>query len=57
MGMTTWENFSIYAIDFVVEACRLDGYDNIAGTQLPFKRTVVEACRLDGYDNFKAITF
>ena len=36
----------------VVEACRLDGYDNLGVTHLVGGLHVVEACRLDGYDNF-----
>ena len=38
--------------DPVVEACRLDGYDNSSG-MLGFRKVVVEACRLDGYDNIE----
>ena len=43
------------ALNEVVEACRLDGYDNqfVFGSQL--RTHVVEACRLDGYDNSASV--
>ena len=38
---------------FVVEAYRLDRYDNIYFSNGYFTGTVVEAYRLDRYDNFR----
>ena len=35
----------------VVEAYRMDGYDNFDDIKLLWNRSVVEAYRLDGYDN------
>ena len=54
MGMTTSELQSITGQRHqVVEACRLDGYDNFAWKLYQCSVSVVEACRLDGYDNTK----
>ncbi len=50
--MTTFDGDVLTLGKFVVEACRLDGYDNflVEGELLSVGK-VVEACRLDGYDN------
>ena len=54
--MDGYDNFGAIASIarvLVVEACRLDGYDNVAAeTVVSDILVVVEACRLDGYDNF-----
>ena len=39
----------------VVEACRLDRYDNFYDLTVRRQPGVVEACRLDGYDNIKIV--
>ena len=49
--MTTGVCLRILTITGVVEACRLDGYDNYSNYFLQTILLVVEACRLDGYDN------
>ena len=51
MGMTTASSYNHVGF-LVVEACRLDGYDNGIDVQLSIA-SVVEACRLDGYDNHR----
>ena len=55
MGMTTFEIYVNILNKEVVEACRLDGYDNFDLVAEQRECDVVEACRLDGYDNFVAL--
>ena len=50
--MTTVPDYVIITNRNVVEACRLDRYDNChCYTNECFHNIVVEACRLDRYDN------
>ena len=52
LGMTTVHVHRFFVTGNVVEACRLDGYDNrLTSSPGLSGMSVVEACRLDGYDN------
>ncbi len=51
--MTTVKSKLIVGSSSVVEAYRLDRYDNISFTQKLHEEQVVEAYRLDRYDNFE----
>ena len=52
MGMTTSHCPALTDQTIVVEAYRLDGYDNMKMGAVRRSTPVVEAYRLDGYDNF-----
>ncbi len=49
--MTTFWSLEMVGYHLVVEAYRLDRYDNFREQDLPLCRQVVEAYRLDRYDN------
>ena len=51
--MTTWPNYNRKNIAVVVEAYRLDRYDNLKQLNIGLVGSVVEAYRLDRYDNLK----
>ena len=49
--MTTRQECQLWDPQYVVEAYRLDRYDNFNGGSVESENHVVEAYRLDRYDN------
>ena len=52
--MTTELRFLLFMQFLVVEAFRLEGYDDPSGGTWPDGHVVVEAFRLEGYDDLSA---
>ncbi len=55
--MTTLAELSSHFSEIVVEAYRLDRYDNFSEVEEALHFVVVEAYRLDRYDNFETALF
>ena len=54
--MTTSNSGIMFCFVNVVEAYRLDRYDNLSIREKHPRKTVVEAYRLDRYDNYFALS-